>query len=129
MVNRRLEDIYYLLEGQKQIRFQRRGDRLYLDLDFKTDVPADQFLVLECYRAVDPTQFTDVYNDYYLKRYATSLIKHQWGTNLLKFEGMQMPGGVTFNGRQIFDDAKEEIEKLTEEARLNWEEPVDFYTG
>ena len=87
------------------------------------------YLVVECYRIVDPDTFTDVYNDYYLKRYATALLKHQWGTNLLKFEGMQMPGGVTFNGRQIFDDARDEIEKLTEEARLNWEEPIDFYTG
>ena len=87
------------------------------------------YLVFEVYRAVEPDTFTDVYNDYYLKKYATALIKMQWGTNLLKFEGMQMPGGVTFNGRQIFDDAREEIEKLTEEARLNWEEPVDFYTG
>ena len=87
------------------------------------------YIVLECYRIVDPDTYTDVYNDYYLKKYTTALIKHQWGLNLLKFEGMQMPGGVTFNGRQIFDDAKEEIDKLTEEARLNWEEPVDFYTG
>ena len=75
MVNRRLEDIYYLLEGQKQIRYQMRGDRLYLDLDFKTDVPADQFIVLECYRAIDPNQFTDVYNDIWLKRYVLHLYK------------------------------------------------------
>ena len=87
------------------------------------------YLVLECYRIVDPDTYTDVYNDYYLKKYTTALIKNQWGLNLLKFEGMQMPGGVTFNGRQIFDDSREEIEKLTEEARLNWEEPIDFYTG
>jgi hypothetical protein len=87
------------------------------------------YIVLECYRIVDPDTYTDVYNDYYLKKYTTALIKHQWGLNLLKFEGMQMPGGVTFNGRQIFDDAREEIDKLTEEARLNWEEPIDFYTG
>ena len=87
------------------------------------------YLVVECYRIVDPDTYTDVYNDYYLKKYATALIKQQWGLNLLKFEGMQMPGGVTFNGRQIFDDSREEIEKLTEEARLNWEEPIDFYTG
>ena len=87
------------------------------------------YLVLECYRILDPNTYTDVYNDYYLKRYTTALIKLQWGTNLMKFEGMQMPGGVTFNGRQIFDDATQELEKLNEEARLNWEEPVDFYTG
>lgn len=87
------------------------------------------YIVLECYRIVDPDTYTDVYNDHYLKKYATALIKQQWGINLLKFEGMQMPGGVTFNGRQIFDDAREEIDKLTEEARLNWEEPIDFYVG
>ena len=87
------------------------------------------YLVLECYRIVDPDTYTDVYNDYYLKRYTTALIKQQWGANLIKFEGMTMPGGVTFNGRQLFDDATQELEKLVEEARLNWEEPIDFMTG
>jgi membrane-bound inhibitor of C-type lysozyme len=87
------------------------------------------YLVLECFRIVDPTAYTDVYNDYYLKRYATALIKRQWGINLSKFEGMVMPGGVTFNGRQILEDANEEIIKLEEEARLNWETPIDFLIG
>ena len=88
-----------------------------------------QYLILECVRILDPTTYTEIYNDYYLKRYATALIKRQWGANLIKFEGMIMPGGVTFNGRQLFDDANEEILKLEEEARLNWEEPIDFMTG
>jgi len=70
-----------------------------------------------------------VYNDYYLKKYFTALVKKQWGMNLLKFEGMQMPGGVQFNGRQLFDDATQELERLEEEVRLNWEQPVDFYIG
>ena len=87
------------------------------------------YLVLECYRILDPETYTDVYNDYYLKKYLTALIKQQWGQNLIKFEGMQMPGGVTFNGRQIYDDATADLEKLVEEARLNWEEPIDFMTG
>jgi hypothetical protein len=87
------------------------------------------YLVLECYRIIDPATYTDVYNDYFLKKYCTALIKQQWGQNLIKFEGMQMPGGVTFNGRQIYDDATADLEKLTEEARLNWEEPIDFMTG
>jgi len=89
----------------------------------------DDYIVVECYRIIDPDTYTDVYNDYYLKKYATALIKKQWGQNLLKFEGMQMPGGVTFNGRQIYDDAIADIEKLEEEMRLNWEDPVDFYSG
>jgi len=87
------------------------------------------YLVLECYRIIDPATYTDVYNDYFLKKYCTALIKQQWGQNLIKFEGMQMPGGVTFNGRQIYDDASTDLEKLTEEARLNWEEPIDFMSG
>ena len=123
MVNRRLEDIYYLLEGQKQIRYQMRGDRLYLDLDFKTDVPADQFIVLECYRAIDPTQFTDVYNDVWLKRYVSALIQRQWGANLIKFQGAQLPGGITMNGEFIYNEGKAKVEKLEEEMLTRYETP------
>ena len=88
-----------------------------------------QYVLMECTRILEPTTYTDIYNDQYLKKYATALIKRQWGANLIKFEGMVMPGGVTFNGRQLFDDANEEILKLEEEARLNWEDPIDFMTG
>ena len=123
MVNRRLEDIYYLLEGQKQIRYQMRGDRLYLDLDFKTDVNENDFLVLECYRAVDPTQFTDVYNDVWLKRYVSALIQRQWGANLIKFQGEQLPGGITMNGEFIYNEGKEKVAKLEEEMLLQYETP------
>ena len=114
---------------QKQINFDRHKNRLDIFMDWDEEVDVDDYLVVECYRIIDPDTFTDVYNDYFLKRYATALIKRQWGTNLLKFEGMVMPGGVTFNGRQLFDDANEEITRLEEEARLNWEQPIDFMTG
>ena len=113
----------------KFISFDRHRNRLRIDMAWSEEVSVDDYLVVECYRIIDPDTFTDVYNDYYLKKYLTSLLKKQWGTNLLKFEGMQMPGGVTFNGRQLFDDAIAELEKLEEEVRLNWEQPVDFYTG
>tara|TARA_E500000178_G_scaffold337689_1_gene377146 strand:- start:273 stop:1235 length:963 start_codon:yes stop_codon:yes gene_type:complete len=113
----------------KQINFDRHKNRLDIFMDWDEEVDKDDYLVVECYRIIDPNTFTDVYNDYFLKRYATALIKRQWGTNLLKFEGMVMPGGVTFNGRQLFDDANEEITRLEEEARLNWEQPIDFMTG
>ena len=113
----------------KQINFDRHKNRLDIFMDWDEEVDKDDYLVVECYRIIDPDTFTDVYNDYFLKRYATALIKRQWGTNLLKFEGMVMPGGVTFNGRQLFDDANEEITRLEEEARLNWEQPIDFMTG
>jgi len=113
----------------KRISFNRHRDRLDIVMDWSIEVSVGDFIVIEAYRIVDPDTFTDVYNDYYLKKYATALIKKQWGANLIKFEGMVMPGGVTFNGRQIFDDAVEELLKLEEEVRLNWEQPVDFYVG
>ena len=114
---------------EKHINFERHMDRLTIHMDWSEEVEVGDNILVECYRIIDPDTYTDVYNDYFLKRYATALIKRQWGTNLIKFEGMVMPGGVTFNGRQIFDDANEEITKLEEEARLNWEQPVDFMTG
>jgi len=123
MVNRRLEDIYYLLEGQKQTRFQVRGDRLYLDLDFKTDVKENDFLVIECYRAIDPSTSTAVYNDLWLKRYVTALIQRQWGANLIKFQGAQLPGGITMNGEFIYNEGKAKVEKLEEEMLTQYETP------
>jgi len=114
---------------EKQINFDMHKNQLDIFMSWSEEVEVDDFLVVECYRILDPDTYTDVYNDYFLKKYATALIKRQWGQNLLKFEGMQMPGGVTFNGRQLYDDANEEITRLEEEARLNWEQPVDFYTG
>ena len=113
----------------KPINFDRHKNQLDIFMNWNDELEVDDYIVVECYRIIDPNTYTDVYNDYFLKKYATALIKRQWGTNLLKFEGMQMPGGVTFNGRQLFDDANEEITRLEEEARLNWEQPVDFYTG
>ena len=113
----------------KHISFDRHKNQLRVDMDWSKEVVVDDYIIVECYRILDPETYNDVYNDYFLKRYTTALIKQQWGVNLSKFEGMVMPGGVTFNGRQILEDAKEEIEKLNEEVRLNWEQPVDFYTG
>ena len=110
-------------------RFNRHMNRIYLDIDWEADVLEDDYIVLECMLVVDPTEFTDAYNDMFLKQYATQLIKQQWGDNLIKFEGMQLPGGVTLNGRQIFEDATAEIEKIREQMQLNYEMPVDFYVG
>lgn len=115
--------------GEKHVSFNRHRNQLRIDMNWSEEVAEGDYMIVECYRVVDPEEFSDVYNDYYLKQYATALIKRQWGANLSKFEGMVMPGGVTFNGRQLFDDATTEIQKLEEEVRLNWEMPVDFYTG
>ena len=113
----------------KHISFERHKNQLRIDMDWSTEIAVGNYLVVECYRILDPALYSDVYNDYFLKKYATALIKRQWGANLSKFEGMVMPGGVTFNGRQLLDDANEELTKLEEEVRLNWEQPVDFYIG
>lgn len=118
------------LNGLESIsRYNRHMNRLYLDIDWDSDVIAGDYIVFECMLIVDPQEFTDVYNDMFLKQYATQLIKQQWGANLIKFEGMQLPGGVTLNGRQIYEDASAEIEKIREQMQLNYEVPVDFYVG
>lgn len=118
-----------ILNGAPQTRFNRHMNRLYLDHDWNTDVEVDDYVIIDAMEIVDPGAFSDVYNDQWLKRYATALIKRQWGENLLKFEGMQLPGGVQMNGTQIFESAMADIEKLEEEIRLNWELPVDFMQG
>lgn len=113
----------------KHISFDRHKNQLRIDMSWEEEVSVGSYIVVECYRILDPEVHTDVYNDYFLKRYATQLIKRQWGINLKKFEGMVMPGGVTFNGQQLFDEAQEELRSLEEEIRLAWEQPIDFFMG
>ena len=113
----------------KHISFDRHKNQLRIDMAWEEEVSVGSYIVVECYRILDPEVHTDVYNDYFLKRYATQLIKRQWGINLKKFEGMVMPGGVTFNGQQLFDEAQEELRSLEEEIRLAWEQPIDFFMG
>ena len=118
-----------LLVGIKPMQFNKNMNRLYVSMDWKTDVSAGDFMVVECYRILDPNTFTDVYNDMFLKEYATALLKRQWGINLKKFEGVQLPGGVTLNGQKIYDEAIEEIRQLRIDADLRYQLPVEFFTG
>lgn len=118
-----------MLTGQKPVRFNRHTNRLYVDLSWSTDLSIGDYVIIEGFKFLDPNVFTDVYNDTFLKEYATALIKQQWGTNLKKFEGVQLPGGVTLNGQKIFDEATEEIKALREEIRRTWELPVDMFVG
>jgi len=117
-----LEDIDFLLTPDKQVRFNKRQDRLYLDMNW-SEQSVGNYLVLDCYRALDPTSFTGVYNDSFLKRYLTSTIKRQWGQNLIKFKGVKLPGGIELNGREIYDDAEREIEQLRNTMALEHELP------
>lgn len=104
-----------LFVGEKPIRFNRHQNRVYIDMDFNEDVDEGDFVVLEVYRIIDPETFSDVYGDRFLRDYATALIKRQWGENLKKFEGIQLPGGLTMNGQRIFDEAQQEIEKMEQD--------------
>ena len=112
-----------LLVGQQPIRYNRHKDRLYVDMDWTTMRPGI-FLLVEAYEVVDPAVWTDAWNDRWLQNYATALIKRQWGSNLTKFTGMSLPGGVQFNGEKILDDAVAEINKMEAEMISSYSMPV-----
>jgi hypothetical protein len=118
------------LNGAPQVNFSRHQDRLHIFGDFQDDdIIVGEYVVAEVYSALDPDTYTSIYNDMWLKEYTTALIKQQWGQNLIKFEGIVMPGGVTFNGRQLYDDATTEIQALRERIRDEFELPPDFMVG
>ena len=118
---RQLDFLDHILVGEKPMRFNQHDNRLYVDMDWKNDLLVGEYLVIECYRKLDPTTFTDVNDDLFLKRYVTALFKKQWGANLSKFSGVAMLGGVTLNGQQIFSEALSDIEKLETELRTTYE--------
>jgi hypothetical protein len=126
MVKSYLEDIDFLLTTDKQIRFNKRQNRMYLDIDWGSQ-SVGNFLVIDCYRILDPNSFTKVYNDSFLKQYLTSLIKKQWGQNLIKFKGVKLPGGIELNGREFYDDAQRELDDLKQRMASEYElPPYDF---
>ena len=125
-----------LMSGMIPVRFSKHANRLYVDWDWKTDPVVGEFLIIEAFKIIDPNAMTDVYNDMFLKQYTTSLsflkqyttalLKEQWGMNLSKYDGVQLPGGVTLNGRAILEDARAELDKIREEMSSKYELPVDF---
>tara|TARA_B100000965_G_scaffold207531_1_gene173458 strand:+ start:7125 stop:7988 length:864 start_codon:yes stop_codon:yes gene_type:complete len=117
-----LETMDFLLNTHKRIRYNIRQDRLYLDVDWD-NLKENEFIIIEAYRALNPNDYTKVYNDVFLKRYLTSLIKRQWGQNLIKFTGVKLPGGVEFNGRQLYDDAQRELDEIKVEMLSRYELP------
>ena len=121
-----LEDIDFLLTTDKQIRFNQRQDRLYLDIDWGAQ-SVDTFIVIDCLRALDPEEYKQVYNDPFVKLYFVALLKKQWGMNLIKFRGTKLPGGIELNGREIYDDGVREIEALEQRMARDYElPPLDF---
>jgi hypothetical protein len=126
MVKSYLEDIDFLLTTDKQIRFNKRQNRMYLDIDWRAQ-QVGNFLIIDCYRILDPNTFTDVYNDSFLKKYLTALMKRQWGQNLIKFRGVKLPGGIELNGRELYEDAEKELEDIKQRMVLEYElPPYDF---
>ena len=121
VVLRHLDFLDHVLVGEKPLRFNQHDNRLYVDMDWSNDLQVGEYLVIEAYRKLDPTVYTDVYNDIYLKRYVTALFKKQWGANLSKFNGVTMIGGVSLNGGQIYSEALQDIEKLEQEIRSSYE--------
>tara|TARA_A100001201_G_scaffold42937_1_gene43642 strand:- start:286 stop:1275 length:990 start_codon:yes stop_codon:yes gene_type:complete len=130
MAQRRISELEYIFNQAPRFSFSRHADRLHLDVDYDDDeISPDKFILFEAYKILSPDDHTQVYNDMFLKKYLTSLIKKQWGMNLIKFEGVQLPGGTTLNGRQIYDDASQELERLDEELQLKYQLPDDFMIG
>ena len=129
MTMQQLDFLSHILVGEKPIRFNQHQNRLYIDMDFANDIDVGEFLIIECYRKIDPATYTDIFDDIYLKRYASALIKRQWGANLSKFQGVQLLGGVEMNGEAIYSQAQEELQKLEEDIQLAFETPIDYMVG
>jgi hypothetical protein len=130
MTMQNLDFLEHILVGETPIRFNQHQNRLYIDMDWENKITPDvDYLLIECYRKIDPTSYTDIYDDIYLKRYATALIKQQWGANLSKFNGVTMLGGVTMDGATLYSQALEEINKLEEQIQLHFELPINYMVG
>ena len=122
MVKTYLEDLNFLLTTQKQIRFNKRQDRLYIDIDWDS-LTVDDYLIIDCYSVLDPSDYSRVWNDSFIKPYLTALIKKQWGQNMMKFQGVKLPGGVELNGRQMYDDAQRDLDVIRERMSNTYELP------
>ena len=129
MTLRHLDMLDHILVGERPLRFNQHKNRLYIDMDWKNDIDAGDFIVIECYRKLDGSTFTDVFDDIFLKKYLIQLIKRQWGQNLSKFQGVAMLGGVQLNGEQIYTQAQDEINKLEEQIQLSYELPPNYMMG
>jgi hypothetical protein len=129
MTMKHLDFLDHILVGEIPIDFKQHSGRLYMQTDVSTNFSAGDYLLIECYRELDPSNYSKVWDDMYLKKYTTQLIKRQWGANLIKFQGVQMLGGVALNGEQLFQQAQEEIQRLEEQIQLSHELPPMHMIG
>ena len=126
---RNFSEIEQLFSITPQMMFNRKQNRVYLEADWSEKFNVDDYLIIEAYRALDPAVYPEVWNDMFLKKYTTALIKRQWGENLKKYQGVVLPGGITLDGKTIYDEAVEEIRQIEEEISLKYELPADGYVG
>lgn len=119
----------FLLNGTKPLRFNKHQNRLHIDMLWSDEVQVGSYIIVDCYRAMDPVTWSEVWNDIWLKRYATALIKKQWATNIKKFSGLQLPGGVTLDGDSLYKEATDEIHDLEDQIQTNYSLPPDFMVG
>ena len=129
MTQRHLSLIQQILDPEKALRFSRVTNKLKIDTDWDETFTAGDVLVFEGYTILNPNEYPEIYNDRLLKRYVTALIKRQWGENLSKFQNIQLPGGLQYNGAEIYGQATEEIRQIEEEVQLKYELPPDFMVG
>jgi hypothetical protein len=127
-VMQHLQLLDHILNGHTLYRFNRVQNRVYLDINWAQDIAVGEYVLVECYRALDPTQFSGVWNQPWLKHYVTALFKKQWGTNLKKFQGLQLPGGVTLDGDSIYKEAVEELKELDDDLKFK-SAPLEFFVG
>jgi hypothetical protein len=128
MAMNHIQFLEQMLIGKKPLRYNRHMNKLYIDMDW-TQISTDNYLVVEAYQIVDPEIYEKAWADRWLARYASCLIKQQWGQNLKKFEGMKMPGGLTFNGQKIYDEATAERSELEHEMIYSYSIPVTDMIG
>jgi len=129
MTKSHMTTLEQLFRNERQIRWNRKTNKLHIDADLSETYDIGDYIVAEAYAILDPSEYTEVYDDMFLKRYATALIKKQWGENMKKFQGIQMPGGVTLNGETIYQEAVQEISQIEEEMQLKYELPPSFMVG
>ena len=126
---RHIEFLEEVFVGKKPIRFNRHMDRLYVDMKWDDDIQVGQYIIIDGYKTVNPEEFPDVWDDPWLKDYATQLVKRQWGEHLKLYEGMNLPGGITFNGQRIWDEANQKVEELEQKVINDYSLPVTDMIG
>lgn len=124
-----LRTLDMLFSGETPVRFNKINNRLYIDMSWKTDAEVGEWIIVEAFIITDPVAYTKVWNDRMLKKLATAYVKKQWGANMKKFKGMQLPGGITMDGQTIFDEAVKEIEDTETYIRDTYQEPTQFLVG